>query len=203
MERLLTASEAFQAMREFLREFNRREPQEDRLALDLLLSWTEFADDGTTFDPAQWDDWRRAVQVVMESRASNGPTTSPTDPTGLFVQLRIDNRVSLVLESDAEIVIDEPFELHSNGRAQIVPPTGIAGDVGGALSLLDQRVVSVQPDPTGVLTIDFEGGDRVVVPVNQSYENWQLLYSDGTMLIGLPGGGITKYPPRPPAGAQE
>ena len=71
------------------------------------------------------------------------------------------------------------------------------------LSLLDQRVVSVQPDPTGVLTIDFEGGDRVVVPVNQSYENWQLLYSDGTMLIGLPGGGITKYPPRPPAGAQE
>ena len=66
-----------------------------------------------------------------------------------------------------------------------------------------QLVVSVRPDPNGVLTIDFEGGDQVVVPVNQSYENWQLLYSDGTMLIGLPGGGITKYPPRPPAGVQE
>ena len=70
-------------------------------------------------------------------------------------------------------------------------------------SLLDELVVTVRPDPTGVLTIDFEGGDRVVVPVNQSYENWQLLYSDGTMLIGLPGGGITEYPPRLPARAQD
>lgn len=56
-------------MRVFLTRFNEREPADRRETLDLLLSWTELQPDGITYDPAQWQDWLEAVEVVREATA--------------------------------------------------------------------------------------------------------------------------------------
>lgn len=60
-EERLTATEAFEAMRSFLAQFNERESPDNREVIDLLLSWTEIMADGVTSDPAQWDDWERSI----------------------------------------------------------------------------------------------------------------------------------------------
>jgi hypothetical protein len=57
----LTTREAFEAMRSYLQQFNEREPPHRREPIELLLQWTEVQADGTTSDPAQWDDWLNAV----------------------------------------------------------------------------------------------------------------------------------------------
>lgn len=72
MEETLTTTEAFEAMRSFLVQFNDREAPENREVIDLLLSWTEIQADGLTSDPAQWDDWRRSIDDAR-SRLSSTP----------------------------------------------------------------------------------------------------------------------------------
>jgi hypothetical protein len=57
----LSVIEAFEAMRTFIRQFAEREPAEHRERFEALLRWTECEGNGTTADPAQWDDWLRSV----------------------------------------------------------------------------------------------------------------------------------------------
>jgi hypothetical protein len=64
MDELLTTRQAFEAMRLFLAQFNEREPTDHRLAIELLLAWTEIEADGMTSDPAQWSDWEAAVEAA-------------------------------------------------------------------------------------------------------------------------------------------
>lgn len=69
MVETLTIEQAFQAMRYFLEQFNEREPPERRMTIEFILSWTEF-DKGPgrgTSDPAQWDDWLKAVEKAVEA----------------------------------------------------------------------------------------------------------------------------------------
>ena len=73
-EKELTTTEAFEAMRSFLAQFNEREPPENREVIDLLLSWTEIKADGVTSDPAQWDDWERSID---DARARLSSTPDP------------------------------------------------------------------------------------------------------------------------------
>jgi hypothetical protein len=61
MEPTLSETQAFEAMRLFLAQFNEREPEDRRETIALLLAWTEIQSDGVTDDPAQWEDWKRAV----------------------------------------------------------------------------------------------------------------------------------------------
>ena len=61
MSETLTSREAFEAMRLFLAKFNEREPEHRRETIFFLLGWTQIQDDGGTSDPAQWEDWKRAV----------------------------------------------------------------------------------------------------------------------------------------------
>jgi hypothetical protein len=69
MDQTLTIGEAFEAMRVFLTRFNEREPADRRETLELLLVWTEVQPDGVTHDPAQWEDWLEAVELVRGSTA--------------------------------------------------------------------------------------------------------------------------------------
>jgi hypothetical protein len=60
----LTSAQAYEAMRRFLAQFNEREPEAQRETIDALLRWTEVQPDGSSADPAQWHDWKRAVESV-------------------------------------------------------------------------------------------------------------------------------------------
>jgi primase-polymerase (primpol)-like protein len=66
MDELLTTRQAFEAMRLFVAQFNEREPTDQRLAIELLLAWTEIEADGVTSDPAHWSDWEAAVEAARE-----------------------------------------------------------------------------------------------------------------------------------------
>ncbi|MDQ1510924.1 MAG: hypothetical protein QOG50_2768 [Actinomycetota bacterium] len=67
MEQALTNEQAFEAMRNFLAQFNEREPVERRESIAQLLRWTARGDwaDGSTNDPAQWFDWLEAVAKAL------------------------------------------------------------------------------------------------------------------------------------------
>lgn len=71
----LTTVEAYEAMREFLRQFANRIPAgtAERSEFELLLAWTEFGSDGQTGDPAQWHDWEGAVERVLSRRSDPRP----------------------------------------------------------------------------------------------------------------------------------
>jgi hypothetical protein len=64
----LTTGQAFEAMQLFHAQFNEREPTDQRLAIELLLAWTEIEADGITSDLAQWSDWEAAVEAARERR---------------------------------------------------------------------------------------------------------------------------------------
>jgi hypothetical protein len=53
-------------MQLFHAQFNEREPTDQRLAIELLLAWTEIEADGITSDLAQWSDWEAAVEAARE-----------------------------------------------------------------------------------------------------------------------------------------
>ena len=63
---MLTEQEAFEAMRFFLAEFWKRGGSQSGSDVADLLSWTarDLWEDGSTADPAQWDDWMAAVEAV-------------------------------------------------------------------------------------------------------------------------------------------
>ena len=71
MSESLTSREAFEAMRLFLAQFNEREPEHRRETIELLLGWTQIEADGGTGDPAQWDDWLRAVVDAKAGKSSS------------------------------------------------------------------------------------------------------------------------------------
>ncbi|MCA3698203.1 MAG: hypothetical protein IOB84_00255 [Brevundimonas sp.] len=63
-EPVLTEFQAYNAMLEFLEAYWERGGRtSDDLAS--MLSGMQLFDDGSTYDPAQWDDWKRAVSAVL------------------------------------------------------------------------------------------------------------------------------------------
>jgi hypothetical protein len=61
----LTSVQAYEAMRTFVAQFNEREPADQRETIDSMLRWTELEPDGTSYDPAQWEDWKAAVAAAL------------------------------------------------------------------------------------------------------------------------------------------
>ena len=64
----LSTAQAFEAMRLFLAQFNEREPESRRYTIEMLLAWTAIQADGGTSDPAQWDDWEKAVSDALAGK---------------------------------------------------------------------------------------------------------------------------------------
>jgi hypothetical protein len=58
----LTETEAFEAMVLFLEGFYERTQSDD---VGALLSQMIILEDGTTADPAAWDDWMKSVHRVL------------------------------------------------------------------------------------------------------------------------------------------
>jgi hypothetical protein len=58
----LTETEAFEAMVLFLEGFYERTQSDD---VGALLSQMMILEDGTTADPAAWDDWMKSVHRVL------------------------------------------------------------------------------------------------------------------------------------------
>lgn len=113
----------------------------------------------------------------------------------VVTQLKIDYRFTLILENGVEIVIAEPFVLRETRGSEVtVPPGDKVYEVQAALPLFNQHVRQIRALESGVLQIVFDSGAEIEVPTNVSFETWQIVFPDGRMWIGSPGGGVTLHP---------
>ena len=111
----------------------------------------------------------------------------------LVTQLRIDYRFTLMLGSGVFISISEPFELRSDGVPVVIPPDEAVYEVGPALRLFNQRIVTLRAANSGELSIEFDSGITIRVPTNDHYENWDITLPTSDQLIGLPGGRVSFF----------
>lgn len=63
MNELLSVTDAYKAMYHFLNKTYQLTHSDD---IGSLLGWMSTLDDGTTADPAIWDDWLEAVDAVTK-----------------------------------------------------------------------------------------------------------------------------------------
>jgi hypothetical protein len=61
----LTIEQAFQAMRCFVDQFMKREPEQYRERFEQIIRWTRVEGGAITYDPAQWEDWKASVARAL------------------------------------------------------------------------------------------------------------------------------------------
>lgn len=114
-------------------------------------------------------------------------------------QLEIDFRLTLHFwESGSEttsVVIENQFALHGDGRQFLVDPES-PSSLAPTLSLLRRKVEYAKAAFDGSLEIRFEGGYTAWIAAHESYESWQVILEGGEMLVCVPGGAISRFPPR-------
>ena len=64
------------------------------------------------------------------------------------------------------------------------------------LPLLMRDLTSATVDQEGGLSLDF-GDSRITVPVDDSYEAWQVSADDGLLVVSTPGGALSYWTPTP------
>jgi hypothetical protein len=128
----------------------------------------------------------------------------PLSLTGRQVtQLRFDYAFGIELHDDSpgtSVRINVPFTLN-NGIDSVSYDPEHGFECGPLLALLHKHVVSATAIEKGCLEIVFT--DRLVVSVNPhpQFEAWEMVSSDGTRVISVPGGDLVTWSPdhlRPP-----
>lgn len=109
-------------------------------------------------------------------------------------QVQLDFRFGLVLDDGTLIVIEGPFAATIDGAVVAVDPETLEG-VSAALAVLHRHVSVVRASRSGALRIELSDGGLIEVAPSDAYENWQVILSDGSQLVGLPGGDVAIFPP--------
>lgn len=86
--------------------------------------------------------------------------------------IRVDYQARLQF-GDAELVIETPFELRVDERADTLDPNDRAG-LGPLLSLYPGTNIEVTMAPEGTLWVTFVGGASLIVPPHPKYEAWSI-----------------------------
>lgn len=106
--------------------------------------------------------------------------------------------VTLVLSGGTAIRIECPFDLTDSGVASTtIDPQNLSADLRLG-SILSGRVVEVATadEGTGMLSVDFCGGLTLTVPPDANFEAWSTSWADGSMVVALPGGGLSSWDAR-------
>lgn len=108
-------------------------------------------------------------------------------------RVHVDQRVTFELRDGTKVVVATPFGLMLDGASTTVDPEMTAA-LGPVLGILRHTVHRIDIFGDGVLTVDLGHGARIDVPADPAYENWELILPDGTLYVGLPGGGVAVFP---------
>jgi hypothetical protein len=117
-------------------------------------------------------------------------------------QIRVDNELTLAfLRQLGDDPPDPDLRLAIGGSFTYVDPDGTEHDcgddpatLGPVLSLFGQIVRTVWLSDAGDLTVEFENGSKLVVPVDPHHEPWRLWEPGGSTLASPPGGGQPRWP---------
>jgi Family of unknown function (DUF6188) len=108
-----------------------------------------------------------------------------------YVVLDLPARVTQ--DADAALQIDGPVSLtFADGQVVVDPEVGPNEPF---IRLVGKTVATFDARDDGGLVLTFADGDAVAIAPFQ-YEPWQLVASDGSMLISVAGGGLARFPPR-------
>jgi hypothetical protein len=121
-------------------------------------------------------------------------------------QFQIDYAVTLVLGDSSGsfyVTIEQPFSMRLSRGAEevVIVPEAAPAAMGRALALLRETVQRAVAYKDGRLELDFTGGARVLVPVADKFEAWNIVGPDGLRLVSLPGGELAVW--KPESGASE
>ena len=101
--------------------------------------------------------------------------------------------VRLEFSGGYEVRAETGFTVRTADGDHWVMP-GEDDDAATALDALAGRVVTTATaDDRGGLRIDLDGGGRVLVEADPTYEAWTVAGPDGMKVVSLPGGGLSVW----------
>ena len=112
-------------------------------------------------------------------------------------QIRVDYRLGLLLDSDAEVAIECAATLsHGPNTAPDAEPVALSpgeGDVAPALALLHMEVLSAVAFKSGVLRLVFSNAMHLTVRPDAQYEAWTIAGPGPMKCVCLPGGELAVW----------
>jgi uncharacterized protein DUF6188 len=111
-----------------------------------------------------------------------------------LTELRIEYTVGLTFTSDYFVLIESPFTLDIQGKATYLTPDIDPPEALEPLQGLIGRTVSESTiSDTGVLSLIFDDGSRVVVEPDGDYEAWNVSGPDGLLIVCMPSGALATW----------
>jgi hypothetical protein len=138
---------------------------------------------------------------MSASTAHTGVVTNPLGKTMVLsiqdedvMQLAFDYAFTIVM-SISTIRIESSFRLTVDGIQTVIDPE--KPERVSNLVELHQTAVTGECFENGTLELRFSNGSTIDVFADPHYEAWSVTRGDGEQIIALPGGGLTRYGPRP------
>ena len=103
------------------------------------------------------------------------------------------NLMSKEGQSTVEINVGSDFVLSLSGAQELSVSPGDMASVGTALYLFQKEASSGIAFKDGRLSVTFQDGSSVLIPVDRDYEAWQYYGAEGEILVSLPGGGLAVW----------
>lgn len=110
-------------------------------------------------------------------------------------EIDTEHAVTLVLSGGALVRIESRFDLAlPTASPTTIDPENLSADL-GLRQVLGGRLVeqATAAEETGLLVITFLGGLVLTVPPDPDFEAWSMSWSNGSMVVALPGGGLSSW----------
>jgi len=107
--------------------------------------------------------------------------------------VRCGRQVRVELSGAYQLVIEAAFSVAGAGSAERTDPEDPAVALGPRVRALAGRTVTTAASSGGNLGVECAGGVRLDVPVDDSYEAWQLHGPDGYRVVCTPGGELAVW----------
>lgn len=121
------------------------------------------------------------------------------DLSGQQVQaVTSDYAVTLVLSGGATVRIETKLTVSRPGEGDsVIDPQGLVDGFDLQATLVGCTIARGAADNAlGSLVLLFEEGTRLDVAPDDDYEAWSIGWPDGSLLVSLPGGGVSEWGPR-------
>ena len=110
--------------------------------------------------------------------------------------MAFDRAVTLSTAEGTEVRVEGPFDLTVAGATtEDVDPSLVGPHAASLVELLRRRLAAVRVLDGGSLELRIEGDVSLLVHPGREYEAWIYNGSDGSKVVGLPGGDIASWSP--------
>jgi hypothetical protein len=107
----------------------------------------------------------------------------------------LDYAVVLETVDATELRLETRFEILSGDAASLeVDPDRLSETGIPVVGLLRQQIAMAVIDESGVLSLHFSDGQRLLCEPDEQFEAWTLTTAAGERMVCLPGGGVAHWP---------